>query len=63
MRALEHTGCVETTPDGCPGTHDLDPASPARDSGVMPFCYSLDQRMQSRPWGGGCDLGAVESRQ
>lgn len=59
---LADNGCIETTPDGCTQTHGLAPASPARDTGVSPFCLSLDQRMSPRPAGTGCDLGAFEAQ-
>ena len=43
-------------------THDLDPTSPARDSGIALAGGNafLDQRYVSRPQGVGTDIGAVE---
>ena len=46
---------------GAPAYHPLLDGSPAVDAALAEFCPARDQIGASRPIGGGCDIGAIES--
>ncbi len=46
---------------GEPAWHPLRDGSPAIDAADPEFCLATDQRGAARPYGGGCDIGAVET--
>lgn len=46
---------------GEPAWHPLRDGSPAIDAADPEFCLETDQRGEARPYGGGCDIGAVET--
>ena len=46
---------------GEPAWHPLGDGSPAIDTADPAYCPEVDQRGEARPYGGGCDIGAVET--
>ncbi len=46
---------------GEPAWHPLGDGSPAIDAADPAYCAQVDQRGVARPYGGGCDIGAIET--
>ncbi len=60
VRASANPLLAELT--GSPAYHPLLDGSPAVDTALEEFCSASDQLGKTRPYGGGCDIGAIESR-
>ena len=46
---------------GKPAWHPLGDGSPAIDAADPAYCTQVDQRGEARPYGAGCDIGAIET--